>query len=194
MSIYLYVKRHTITGLKYFGKTIQNPYTYNGSGKLWTKHIAKHGRQYIETLNVWAFKDQDSCSKFALTFSSQNNIVESDQWANLVVEDGINVPPSFKGKKRRPESVEKSRQARLGKKRSYETRLKMSKIAMGKKRGPCTDSRRSNISKARLGKKWFMNQDKTDCVCCYPGSEPPGWIPGMIKNSKEATEQSSSDS
>ena len=36
MSIYqptwLYVKQHPVTGLKYFGKTTQNPYRYKGSG------------------------------------------------------------------------------------------------------------------------------------------------------------------
>ena len=33
MTIYLYVKQHSITGLKYFGRTTQaNPYKYKGYG------------------------------------------------------------------------------------------------------------------------------------------------------------------
>lgn len=32
LPTYLYVKQHTITGLKYFGKTIKDPYVYPGSG------------------------------------------------------------------------------------------------------------------------------------------------------------------
>ena len=31
----LYIKTHKITGLKYFGKTTLNPFTYNGSGSHW---------------------------------------------------------------------------------------------------------------------------------------------------------------
>ena len=40
---YLYVKTHNITGLKYFGKTTNDPYTYYGSGKYWLLHLKKHG-------------------------------------------------------------------------------------------------------------------------------------------------------
>jgi len=32
---YLYIKKHNETGLKYFGKTTQDPYTYQGSGTDW---------------------------------------------------------------------------------------------------------------------------------------------------------------
>lgn len=41
--IYLYVKTHNITKLKYFGKTKKDPYIYKGSGKYWLNHIKKHG-------------------------------------------------------------------------------------------------------------------------------------------------------
>ena len=47
---YLYIKQHTKTGLLYFGKTVNDPNKYHGSGKRWVKHIKKHGKQYIETL------------------------------------------------------------------------------------------------------------------------------------------------
>ena len=39
MIIYLYLKQHNITGLKYFGKTEQNPYKYKGSGIYWLRHL-----------------------------------------------------------------------------------------------------------------------------------------------------------
>lgn len=42
MKIYLYVKRHIETGLLYFGKTVKNPYKYNGSGLRWKRHLRKH--------------------------------------------------------------------------------------------------------------------------------------------------------
>lgn len=90
-TVYLYVKQHSITGLKYFGKTTSsNPFKYNGSGKRWLNHIKKHGIKHIKTIDVWGFDDEDLCSSFALEFSKQNNIVESSDWANLAPENGKN--------------------------------------------------------------------------------------------------------
>ena len=44
MTIYLYVKTHNVTGLKYLGQTSSNdPYKYQGSGKYWRLHLKKHG-------------------------------------------------------------------------------------------------------------------------------------------------------
>lgn len=88
--IYLYVKRHTVTGLKYFGKTVRkNPIKYKGSGTRWLSHIKKHGNQHVVTDEVWSFEDQDECTRFALQFSMEHNIIESNEWANLVLEDGL---------------------------------------------------------------------------------------------------------
>jgi ribosomal protein L37AE/L43A len=87
MTIYLYIKQHNVTKLKYFGKTTNNPYTYNGSGKYWKRHIHKHGLD-ISTLYVYEFSDINECSEFALNFSSINNIVESNEWANMKPENG----------------------------------------------------------------------------------------------------------
>lgn len=85
--IYLYVKQHSITGLKYFGKTITNPFKYSGSGKYWKSHIKKNGTQHIKTIDVYGFDDQELCTEFAINFSIENNIIESEEWANLVIED-----------------------------------------------------------------------------------------------------------
>lgn len=89
MTIYLYVKQHTITGLKYFGKTTKkDPLKYHGSGTYWKRHIKKHGLEHVITLNIWKYENIDECSKFALDFSHENNIVESSSWANLKPENG----------------------------------------------------------------------------------------------------------
>jgi hypothetical protein len=37
---------------------------------------------------VWEFLDEDACSEFALKFSAEHNIVNSNEWANLCIEDG----------------------------------------------------------------------------------------------------------
>jgi len=86
--IHLYVKQHNITGLKYFGKTEKkDPYIYLGSGKYWKRHLTVYGKD-VSTLEVWTFDNIKECEEFALTFSKENNIVESKEWANLKYENG----------------------------------------------------------------------------------------------------------
>lgn len=90
MTIYLYVKQHTVTGMKYFGKTTRSdPYKYLGSGVYWKRHINQHGVDHVVTTDVWSFDTVEACQSFALEFSRDNNIVESTDWANLVAENGV---------------------------------------------------------------------------------------------------------
>lgn len=86
---YLYIKKHTVTGLRYFGKTIKNPVTYCGSGKLWTRHIKKHGKEHVVTEWYQLFESEEELVTYALTFSKDNDIVNSAEWANLMEENGI---------------------------------------------------------------------------------------------------------
>mgnify|MGYP000849786705 CR=1 FL=1 len=86
--IYLYVKTHNETNLKYFGKTIRDDYEkYSGSGKHWKSHLKKHGNN-IKTVLVFASDDINEIESVALRFSEENNIVESKGWANLIPENG----------------------------------------------------------------------------------------------------------
>lgn len=88
---YLYIKQHSVTGVKYFGKTTQkDPYNYHGSGVGWTDHIKLYGTQYIET--IWVSKlyyYRENIREFAIQFSIDNNIIESQIWANRTIETGI---------------------------------------------------------------------------------------------------------
>jgi hypothetical protein len=96
----LYIKE--LAGIKYFGKTSRDPYTYNGSGKMWKDRIKKYGKDNIKTLWVseW-FYDPQQIHDYALNFSEENRIVESNDWANLQAENGIAggrfVNPGYKG-------------------------------------------------------------------------------------------------
>lgn len=129
MIIYLYHKRHRKTGLNYFGKTVFDPYNYSGSGKYWKRHLSKHGND-IETASVWEFTDQEECTKFALEFSMDNNIVESKDWANLKMEDGRDGgDPGPIGRKKIAES-------KLGKKHTPEQNIAKSLRQTGIKRTP----------------------------------------------------------
>lgn len=86
---FLYIKQHTITGKLYFGKTVSNPEKYLGSGRYWKKHINKHGKEYVVNLWYCLFYDKQTLIDLARTFSIQNNIVESLDWANEIIENGV---------------------------------------------------------------------------------------------------------
>ena len=88
MKTWLYIKQHNKTGLKYFGKTCRDPLVYNGSGKRWLNHLRTHGKD-ISTIWCQEFDDKETLIEFALRFSVQHNIVESGEWANLILENGV---------------------------------------------------------------------------------------------------------
>lgn len=86
---WLYIKQHNVTGLKYFGKTAcEDPVKYKGSGLHWQRHIKKHGNDVTTTL-CQLFNDRGLLTAYATAFSDQHNIVESDEWANLKSENGL---------------------------------------------------------------------------------------------------------
>jgi hypothetical protein len=94
MTIYptvLYIKQHPITGLKYFGKTTaKDPLKYKGSGTDWKLHLKEYGSTHIITTIVFGpCTDSEVISEFALAFSRDDNIVESKDWANCKIENGL---------------------------------------------------------------------------------------------------------
>ena len=87
MKTYLYLKTHNKTGLKYLGKTVTDPYTYLGSGKLWRRHLAKHGND-ITTKILLETEDTQELSTVGLYYSTLWNIVEDKRFANMRFESG----------------------------------------------------------------------------------------------------------
>lgn len=85
--IYLYVKTHLDTGLKYLGKTIKDPFKYKGSGKYWLRHIAKHGYN-CSTEIIFESTDHNEIKQIGQQYSKMWNIVNSSNWANLKEESG----------------------------------------------------------------------------------------------------------
>lgn len=86
---YLYIKRHKVTGLLYFGKTTsKNVEKYNGSGTYWGRHLKVHGYN-IETLWYCLFTDIQQLIETAIVLSNQMQIVEQKNFANLRTENGI---------------------------------------------------------------------------------------------------------
>lgn len=88
MSIYyLYTKTHLKTGLKYLGYTKNDPHTYKGSGHYWLLHIEKHGYD-VWTNVIFQTEIKSEIKEMGLYYSRLWNVVESDEWANLIEENG----------------------------------------------------------------------------------------------------------
>lgn len=88
MTIYFYVAEHKVTGLKYFGKTINANPSYKGSGTRWLRHMKKHGRCHVSLDYIASFENVDEAKLFANDFSIKNDIVSSKLWANSIPETG----------------------------------------------------------------------------------------------------------
>lgn len=88
MTIYLYVKTHKKTGLKYLGKTsARNPHTYPGSGFYWKKHLNAHGYDY-DTEILKECQTNEEIAEWGLYYSKLWDVVASNEWANLTEESG----------------------------------------------------------------------------------------------------------
>ena len=142
MITYLYVKTHTITGLKYLGKTIEkDPHKYPGSGKYWRLHLKKHGKHYTTEI-LKECQHPAMVEYWGQYYSDLWNIVDSDEWANLKPEAG----DGGKGTRWTEEMKQKARERSIangskppsrpqhgehnpmyGKKHSEESRAKMRK-------------------------------------------------------------------
>jgi hypothetical protein len=137
----LYIKQHSVTGLKYFGKTTKkDPVKYNGSGTDWILHLKEYGSDHIITTIVFGpCTDPIAVSKFAIDFSIKNNIVKSDEYANCKIENGLDgAPPGPNGRKGIPSPLKGKPSGRKGKPtgpHSAESNQKKSERMKGKPTG-----------------------------------------------------------
>jgi hypothetical protein len=170
----LYVKKHEVNGLLYFGKTTKDPLKYKGSGKHWVRNYKKHGIESIKT--IWVseeFTDSDLLEEFSLFFSDFFDIVASSKWANLIPENGTWGQPtgsrrlqstkekianynknykdySYTSTKEFSDALKLGNVGRKRKPQTKETKEKISKSLAGR---ICSDSHRLNNSLAQLGSK-----------------------------------------
>jgi hypothetical protein len=163
---WLMIKQHKITGLKYFCKTMKkDPYKYKGSGTWWVRHIKKHGKKHgkkhVETLWCQLFDDIYELVDYALTFSRENDIAASKEWANLMLEDGLggykteetrrNMSTSRTGKKLSEEHKQNIAIGQTGRKHTEETKKKIGNSHRGKKR---SEEHKRNTGLSSKGRKW----------------------------------------
>jgi len=80
-----------LAGKFYFCKSTKQDFIkYIGSGTYWRRMAKKYGKENIETLWIsdWYYCPYE-IQEVALAFSRENQIVESELWANLVPENGL---------------------------------------------------------------------------------------------------------
>lgn len=189
--IYLYVKTHRKTGLKYLGKTKRkNPHSYRGSGKYWSRHCMKHGWDY-ETIIVRECKTNDEVKLWGIYYSDLWNVVNDKSWANLAPErgdGGWNLTPEHRKKngekiKGHPNwNLSHTENSKL--KISKRMREKLSKLSNDEKSlrtknswsSPVswTDKRKQKISKALTGIKRSLETKKKiskKCIFVSPDGQ-----------------------
>jgi hypothetical protein len=126
MTIYLYVKTHNKTGLKYLGKTTEkDPHAYHGSGADWKIHLKEYGIDYTTEI-IRECQTNQELNEWGRYYSELWNVVESVEWANRIPETG--------GGQCGPEAAKK-----------ISAKLK------GRKKPPRTESHKLNSSKALKG-------------------------------------------
>jgi hypothetical protein len=110
---YLMIKTHTITNLKYLCKKSTNKktecFSYLGSGVYWKKHLKIHGN-HITTEIIDECETKEELIQKGMFWSEKFNVVESEEWANLIPERGDG-GPTMLGRKITPEQKIKQKVA-----------------------------------------------------------------------------------
>ena len=132
---WLYLKQHNTTGLKYFGKTVQDPEKYHGSGVYWNNHLTKHGHN-VTTVWKRLFTSKVELTQYALEYSTTHNIVESAEYANLKPEDGLmggDTGISLQGRKIIQQTSKARRHSDETKQKIKEARARQTNLRTGQK-------------------------------------------------------------
>lgn len=208
MPIYLYVKTHNKTGLKYLGKTAQiDPFKYKGSGKYWRLHLKKHGND-VSTEILLESDSKTEIKRMGLYYSVLWNVVDSIEWANLKPETGDG---GGLGPQNSPAFVE-AMKARKGisswnKGLTKHTNPSVAQISTknkgkpahnkgkpGKSRIPDTDERQRRVATRKAknsygqskGLKWFNNGVEEKMLSAAPDQTwSRGRIPKMVECLRE---------
>jgi hypothetical protein len=176
---YLYIKQHNDTGLKYFGKTVKNPFKYKGSGLYWKKHLNIYGNN-VSTIWTMLFNTEEELVEFALKFSTENMIVESSEWANMKYENGLDGgrESGFIGRKLSNQEKNKLslRMREFNPMYNPEIRKKHSKAMKSDARKQKLSSSKKGNSNTK-GKTWYNNGHITKMFLLPPDST---WIKGRL--------------
>ncbi len=170
MTTKLYMKKHNKTGLKYLGKTEQDPYKYRGSGTRWLNHIRKHGND-VTTKVLKECLTKEEVKKWGKYYSELWDVVNNKSFANLQPEEGTghagpiskeHADKLHKGRRRSknsPEHIAAFVRANTGRKNTQESKEKMKISALAdpnrsencRKAGLISAAKRSQEEKSRIG-------------------------------------------
>jgi len=140
MPIYLYVKTHNQTGLKYLGKTTESdPHPYPGSGVYWTQHLKQHGKDF-STQILLETEDPEEIKTVGQYYSKLWNVVDSDEWANLQPEEGQGFVSGSYHHSKRPGYINPA------KTKENRERARQRMLAMGDKHVSKTQKFKDNMS------------------------------------------------
>jgi hypothetical protein len=160
MTIYLYMKTHNKTGLKYLGKTIRDPFVYKGSGTIWLSHIKKHGYD-ITTEILKICETNEEIKEWGLYYSELWNIVNdrdergNKTWANLKPEEGTGFASGELNPSKRPD-LRKERSERCSGKNNPGTKEK------NKRYGDRNNSKRKDVIEKLSGNNHYMKRGNWD--------------------------------
>jgi hypothetical protein len=192
-TIYLYLKTHNKTGLKYFGMTKQDPNNYMGSGKRWRNHLSKHGNN-VNTEIIFQSEDKQEISDVGVFYSKMWNIVESGEFANLKIEEGdggdtskfINyedpvmrkrISDAKKGSKPTSGSFKKgSKQVKELALKANKRKKEMRENGENKHWKSSSGSLKGKQTTSTLGHKWYRNVKTGEKSMFINKEVPNGWV------------------
>jgi hypothetical protein len=159
--IYLYKKTHTITGLKYLGKTTSNPHKYKGSGTYWKRHLRVHGN-LVETEIIKECQTHQEIQEWGRYYSELWDIVASKEWANMRPEEGGG-GDTWSGQTHTIASRKKISEARKGMTFTEDHITNMRNSKLGKSWGSHTEEAKERIRKQRHTDefKQQLSEDRT---------------------------------
>ena len=170
---YIYVKQSP-KGLLYLGKTVQDPYKYEGSGLRWKRHLSSHDLKNKD-LQTWILHEtfnEEEVKQLGLYYSNLFNVVKSDSWANMKEEMGDGgfgskeTHPWF-GRKKTEEHKKKlsisskGNKSNLGKIHSNETKTKQSLAQKGKKKKDAECPHCGKVGNENVMHRWHFNNCST---------------------------------
>jgi hypothetical protein len=200
--ITLYVKTHRVTGLKYLGKTERNPYTYSGSGIRWKRELNKYGDD-VETEVLFQSENLEDIREKGLYYSELWNIVESNEWANFIEENGSGGDTSkFHDYKAISEKMKGVPRPRTKEHQDALTKSLKGQKAWNKgiKTGPVSEETKKKHTLARTGQKrgkYTLHKEphgtkhlqgkKASCLCCHREFDLGNLAKHLRKKENEST-------
>ena len=195
--LYLMVKTHTITGLKYLCKRVttgdSKAISYKGSGKYWKNHLKIHGKNInTEILAKYELDKIEEFSRLCIEYSNKLNVIKSNEWANLIEENGFSgAVIGENNPSKNPEvNLKKSKSLKgkytgklanfYGKKHTEETKTKMSIANSGDNN--VMRRRPDVLSKLILTKNKPENKEKQRLIAIEVNSRPE--VKEKIRQSK----------